>query len=179
MFSSYKFYLSFENSECDHYITEKYWNIYNANLLFRANTIPVVRGARLEHYERIAPDKNRSFIFADAFQSAKSLADYLIYLDRNSSAFSEYFNWKEELFERFKHHVNNTDVNKISNRTYRDDTTVFCEMCSRLHNETYLNANNEIVKISEFFNPVRDCRFNSTQKNEFWDRLIRFIGFCI
>ena len=35
LFNSYKFYLSFENSLCNEYITEKFWKIYNSKNIFK------------------------------------------------------------------------------------------------------------------------------------------------
>ncbi len=50
-------------------------------------------GAHPTDYARIAPPK--SFIHAEWFSSAPSLARYLRYLAHNSSAYMEYFRWKE------------------------------------------------------------------------------------
>lgn len=51
-------------------------------------------GASKYEYERVAPD--HSFIHVDDFDSAKSLANYLNYLDNNDTAYNEYFFWKEK-----------------------------------------------------------------------------------
>ncbi|CAH8681383.1 unnamed protein product [Schistosoma rodhaini] len=84
----YKFYLSFENSLCTDYITEKLFR--NA---FSQNVIPVVMGASIEECKRVAPP--HSFIHVDQFESPAKLADYLKYLDRNETAYNEYFAWHE------------------------------------------------------------------------------------
>ncbi|RTG89775.1 glycoprotein 3-alpha-L-fucosyltransferase [Schistosoma bovis] len=77
--NDYKFYLSFENSICQDYITEK-------------NTVvPIVMGASKSEYVRSAP--SNSFIHVDDFNSVKQLADYLYYLDNNKTAYNEYFKW--------------------------------------------------------------------------------------
>ena len=49
--------------------------------------IPVVFG--IGNYEEIAPPK--SFVNAMEFESVKDLANYLQYLDRNQTAYNEYF----------------------------------------------------------------------------------------
>lgn len=179
LFAAHKFYLAFENNRCDYYITEKYWKIYGPHLLFRVHTIPVVRGAQLEHYTREAPD-NHSFIYADAFASPAHLARYLLYLDANRTAFDEYFAWKFRLVDKFRlqleRHDENAAVVRVD-RQPRDDTAVFCEMCSKLHNETYLAGPNPIVYISEFFNPNRDCR-NEREGDTLVEFFLKFIGFC-
>nr|CAH8829311.1 unnamed protein product [Trichobilharzia regenti] len=84
--NDYKFYLSFENSICQDYITEKLF------LNGLKNTIvPIVMGASKAEYMRSAP--SNSFIHVDDFSSAKQLADYLHYLDKNTTAYNEYFQW--------------------------------------------------------------------------------------
>uniref|UniRef100_A0AA82N864 Fucosyltransferase n=2 Tax=Schistosoma mansoni TaxID=6183 RepID=A0AA82N864_SCHMA len=86
MRENYKFYLSFENSLCSEYVTEKlYKNALNNELL------PIVMGASIEEYERVAPPY--SFIHVDQFESPAKLADYLKYLDKNDTAYNEYFAW--------------------------------------------------------------------------------------
>ncbi|CAH8831375.1 unnamed protein product [Trichobilharzia szidati] len=83
---NYKFYLSFENSLCSEYITEKlYRNALNNDIL------PIVMGASIEEYERVAPPY--SFIHVDQFESPAKLAEYLNYLDKNDTAYNEYFAW--------------------------------------------------------------------------------------
>ena len=86
--NQYKYLLAFENSLCDDYITEKFWQFYHANILFKANIIPVVRGARRSQYEK-AVQNTQSFIHADDFKSAKDLAEYLLHV---GSDFNEYKN---------------------------------------------------------------------------------------
>ena len=85
---SKKFYLAFENSlHCKGYITEKF---YHSSLAH--NTVPVVWGSRKEDYLQVAPPN--SFIHAEDFSSPKELAEYLLYLDSNNTAYREYFRWR-------------------------------------------------------------------------------------
>jgi hypothetical protein len=79
LYNSYKFYLAFENSQCNEYISEKYWKIYSPERLFGVHVVPVVRGARDSHYQRISV--TQSYINADAFETPRHLADYLKYLE--------------------------------------------------------------------------------------------------
>lgn len=83
----YKFYLSFENSLCDDYITEKFFNI------LKHNTVPVALGAPKKDYEKIAPPN--SFIHADDFDTPEDLAKYLKYLDNNQEEYLKYLEWKK------------------------------------------------------------------------------------
>ncbi|VDK37748.1 unnamed protein product [Taenia asiatica] len=84
----YKFYLAFENSNCRYYITEKV--TFNA---LRYGMVPIVLGAYKEDYESVLPP--HSYINLDDFKSITELAEYLLYLDRNDTAYAEYFAWKE------------------------------------------------------------------------------------
>ena len=102
---NYKFYLSFENSFCNDYITEKFWKVLSFNV------IPVVMGSG--NYSKYAPPK--SFINIQDFGSEKELADYLIYLNSNVTAYAEYFEWKNYFKVSFEY-----------NRA-------FCGMCQALN----------------------------------------------
>lgn len=84
--NEYKFYLAFENSNCVEYVTEK---LFNA---LKYDVIPVVMGAPIEDYKRIAPPE--SFIHVDQFENPQKLAEYLKYLDSNDNAYNAYFQWK-------------------------------------------------------------------------------------
>ncbi|VDD82471.1 unnamed protein product [Mesocestoides corti] len=85
---NYKFYLAFENSNCRNYITEK----VTSNAL-NLNMVPIVLGAYKEDYNDALPP--HSYINVDDFKSIRNLTDYLLYLDRNDTAYAEYFAWKE------------------------------------------------------------------------------------
>lgn len=80
----YFFYLSFENSFCDDYVTEK---LYNA---LRYNVIPIVYGGA--NYSLFAPP--RSYIDAFDFDSSKDLAEYLKRLIKDPREYNKYFAWK-------------------------------------------------------------------------------------
>lgn len=84
----YKFYLAFENEYCVDYITEKYWS----NSLLN-NIVPVVLGGGNYTDRNLAVPG--SFVNALDFVSVKQLADYLVMLDRNDTAYNEYFAWRK------------------------------------------------------------------------------------
>ena len=77
--------LAFENSFCDHYVTEKYWDYIERGI------VPVVMGATYE--DNVIPG---SFIDTSKFDSIEGLAKYLLYLNSNDTAFNEYFSWKQK-----------------------------------------------------------------------------------
>ncbi|KAG8544671.1 hypothetical protein GDO81_022076, partial [Engystomops pustulosus] len=85
--STYKFYLAFENSVHEDYITEKLWR--NS---FLAGTVPVVMGLPRKNYERFVPPD--SFIHVDDFSSPQELASYLLSLDKDEQKYLLYFNWR-------------------------------------------------------------------------------------
>lgn len=102
----YKFYLSFENSICKDYVTEKFFWI------LQLDVVPVVLGGA--NYSLFAP-KN-SFIDVSDFTSISELAAYLRMLDQNDELYMEYFKWKR-------------DVNVTLKDPAQD---MFCELCRRL-----------------------------------------------
>lgn len=82
--TTYHFYLSFENTLCVDYITEKLFNVMQ-NFI-----IPIVfSGADLS---RFVPPK--SYIDANDFDDVEELADYLNYLIFNPEEYLKYFWWR-------------------------------------------------------------------------------------
>lgn len=86
--SNYKFYLALENSECEDYVTEKFWD-----KALRHRTVPIVYGPMRESYEKMAPP--HSFIHVDEFADIAALVKYIKYLDGNDAAYNEYFEWRK------------------------------------------------------------------------------------
>lgn len=116
MISNYKFYFSFENSNCREYITEKFWGA-----LLRRQVPVVFGGASAADYKNIAPP--HSFIHVNDFKDTKHLVDYLYYLARNETAYNEYLDWTTEM-----------DI-------YTDlwvRRNWWCDLCEALHDESRL-----------------------------------------
>lgn len=84
--SKYKFYLSFENSNCRDYITEKLFT--NA---LQNDVLPVVMGAHPDDYAYAAPPN--SYIHVEGFRDPEHLAKYLIVVSNNDTLYNEYFRW--------------------------------------------------------------------------------------
>ncbi|ESP05557.1 hypothetical protein LOTGIDRAFT_103318 [Lottia gigantea] len=108
--NSYKFYLSFENSLCRDYVTEKFFQRQKSNI------VPIVRGDG--NYEHFYP-KN-SYIDVRDFKSISDLAKYIQYLDRNDTAYMEYLKAKE----------NFSSTRGIGRTIVKS----FCQVCKMLHN---------------------------------------------
>ncbi|OWF42380.1 Glycoprotein 3-alpha-L-fucosyltransferase A [Mizuhopecten yessoensis] len=109
--NNFKFYLSFENSLCYDYITEKSFKIYRHN----SYVIPVTRGLQKDQYAMYLPPK--SYINTDDFPSVQSLVNNLNTIAGNQTYFDRYFEW-------------DGDYTSVL-YTPQD----FCQLCERLHNE--------------------------------------------
>ncbi|XP_018009778.1 alpha-(1,3)-fucosyltransferase 4 [Hyalella azteca] len=79
----------------------------------RYNVVPVVYG--LGPYEAVAPPG--SYIDALAFPSARDLAQHLLYLSRNTSAYLAHFRWRDSYSWSMDHHVS------------------WCALCEKLHSQ--------------------------------------------
>jgi hypothetical protein len=151
-----------------------------------------VRGAKFDQYEQLSP-KN-SFVDASKFKNPKDLADYLNYLNENRTAFSEYFDWKWKLFHKFsnKKYDEITGHKRVIKETsdftynYKDGYQSridkmhkpFCAICSLLHNDTYLNNNNNRKWIiSDWFGQKKNC-WDYDEKRNYFFLIAQFIGFC-
>ncbi|XP_068213478.1 alpha-(1,3)-fucosyltransferase C-like [Palaemon carinicauda] len=126
---NYKFYMSFENSLCKDYVTEKVFNV------LRYNVVPVVYG--LANYSAQLPPK--SYINAFDFPTAKSLASYLIYLDGNDTAYNEYFSWKA--YHKFP-------------STWDMLAKPWCDLCARLHED----KSQKVYDIHKWFIKGSKCK---------------------
>lgn len=94
LISQYHFYLSFENSNCKDYVTEKLSNTYVAG------TIPIVDGP--SDYGPFIPNPH-SIIRVDQFQNPKQLANYLERVLAEKDLYESYFDYREKgLSDRFK-----------------------------------------------------------------------------
>ncbi|CAL1544488.1 unnamed protein product [Lymnaea stagnalis] len=79
---TYKFYLSFENSLCQDYVTEKFFKLFHADI----HVVPVVRG-KID-YGKYFPE--HTFIDTANFKSARDLALHLKALGSDLAAYSKY-----------------------------------------------------------------------------------------
>lgn len=81
------------------------------------------------------------------YSSPKELAKYLMYLVMNKTAYNSYFNWKK--------HVKFDDLNNriIYNYEDRDHHQQFCEMCIKLHLDSFIgNKKETILDLNKYWN---------------------------
>ncbi|XP_050404376.1 alpha-(1,3)-fucosyltransferase C [Patella vulgata] len=82
---TYKFYLSFENSLCKDYITEKFFDRQNLDV------VVITRGGG--DYTQFYPQE--SFIDSKNFKNAHELGKFLLKLDKDNNAYLKYLKSKE------------------------------------------------------------------------------------
>jgi alpha-1,3-fucosyltransferase len=112
----YKFYLGLENSYCADYVTEKYYRT------LRYEIIPIVYGRA--NYTSLGP--SGAFIDILNYRSPKDLADYLHYLAKNETAYSEYFQWKPYW------------------RAVPQMGPAFCKLCEIVHSPMYTQTYTDV-----------------------------------
>ncbi|XP_077554139.1 alpha-(1,3)-fucosyltransferase C-like isoform X3 [Haemaphysalis longicornis] len=107
----YFFYLSFENSICKDYVTEK---LFKA---LRYDIIPVVFGGG--NYSVVAPPG--SYIDALSFSSPKHLAHHMKKVSSNFSLYAKYFAWKR---------THSVTINNWRTQSY-------CSLCEKLQRASF------------------------------------------
>ena len=136
--SEYYFYLSFENSVCEQYVTEKVYAV------LRRNIVPVILGGG-DYDETLPP---RSFLDVRAFESPRHLARYMSYLRSNSTAYLEHLAWKTNA----KEHI--VRINSLMPPSY-GKSGAFCRLCEILHNASYPYKSN--FDIENYWNSDKLC----------------------
>jgi alpha-1,3-fucosyltransferase len=121
--TTYKFYLSFENTLCIDYLTEK---LYNA---IQHYVIPIIfSGAEISRF--LPP---RSYINANDFETTEDLANYLEFLQQNVNEYLKYFWWK-------KHY-----------KIIRSDHIELCKICLKLNEPGFATKRQTYVSIKDWF----------------------------
>lgn len=85
LIARYKFTLAFENSVCEDYVTEKFFD----PLL--VGSVPVYLGA--PNVEEYAPGEN-CYIDVTKFENPRALATFLVDLAADDEAYTRYLQWK-------------------------------------------------------------------------------------
>ena len=125
--SEFKFYLAFENSYCEDYVTEKYWK--NA---LEHNSVPIVFGKNYDEDVAIPG----SYINVNEFNSIRELVQFIKFLDKNDQHYAKYFDWQRKY-------------------TIKPVNDLICSVCQKLHRfpfdmKTYEN-------LGEYWNEDKFC----------------------
>ncbi|KAF7633594.1 Glyco_tran_10_N domain-containing protein [Meloidogyne graminicola] len=153
--TNHMFYLAFENSVCHHYVTEKFWNLKHL-------IVPVVLSRRVINQKKI-PDN--VYIAVDDFNNTAELAEYLLYLQKNKTAYLKYFEWTK-IYKKttYRRHFHSYDLRahqnyiESQNGTYSPSYNPLCNLCELVHKQNEkghppLRINN----IWEFWNFTGVC----------------------
>lgn len=114
----YFFYFSLENSLCQDYVTEKFFNP------LKRTVVPVVLGGGpinpdgSNDYTKNLGAPFSSFINAREYPNPKKLAEYLQLLANSPTKYMEFFWWKD--------HYSITDGQQVMENAY-------CDLCDKLH----------------------------------------------
>ncbi|KAH9364883.1 hypothetical protein HPB48_016214 [Haemaphysalis longicornis] len=127
--TKYFFRLSFENTLCKDYVTEKLFYTLNFDM------IPVTFGGA--DYKALAPPN--SYIDALAFKTPKDLADYLKRVSEDFDLYKSYFEWK--------------GVYDVKRFTYY----TFCNLCSKLYSSSFMERS-AYPDIVQWWNESSQCR---------------------
>lgn len=136
---TYKFYLSFENSLCKDYVTEKLFRS-----LYKYNIPIVFNGA--DSVTNFAPPK--SYIDVQDYKSVEEFVNFLNYLMDNPREYIKYFWWK-------KHYV--AKQHPVFRHT-------FCDLCLKLNNKEFMSQKHEYGDINSW---ARDNMCNQTARINF------------
>jgi len=104
--------------------------------------VPVLYGSHRDDVADVLPPK--SYIHVEDFNNPKELVEYLHYLDKNVTAYAEYFEWRS-LAKFFKENdYINLNSSKIINEASKNELELlkkftqigpsgFCRLCKMLH----------------------------------------------
>ncbi|CAF5010339.1 unnamed protein product [Rotaria sp. Silwood1] len=138
----YYFYLAFENTRCNSYITEKFWNIISNN---NYRIVPIVMGANENDYKLIAP--KQSYIHINNYKTPEDLAKYLNYLINNSEKYLQYLQWREYTI--------------IESKFPTTWMNLLCPLCQMAY-ETQVTIDDRL-NFSSWYNPKIDCHHNDVK----------------
>ena len=128
---THKFYLSFENSNCFEYVTEKFFNALKYGL------IPIVYGGLTsQDYAEIAPPN--SFIYAEDFSSPELLMKELERISSDSEILNSYLAWHSS------YEVKTTELEHPTQ----------CQFCDILNDHTF-KSTNDYGNFKEYWHKCR------------------------
>ena len=133
----YKFYLAFENSNCEDYISKKPYRGIAAKM------VPIVYGGKsAKDYVGLFPPN--AYIDTRNFTSPKHLAEYLTALDKDDDKYFAYHAWR---------------TNYVVIEGFGPS---YCQVCDALHNTTL--AYSRSINWGKFWHPNTMCDAHLLQK---------------
>ncbi|XP_042884244.1 alpha-(1,3)-fucosyltransferase C-like [Penaeus japonicus] len=129
--NSYMFYLAFENSICEDYVTEKFFKALTLDV------VPVVLGGA--NYSAVAPPN--SFVDTRDFASPALLGAHLLSIARNRSLYNSFFAWKSDY---------QIDIGFPF-------SPLVCGLCRKLHQSSGQKPRN-YNNVERWFKEVSKCR---------------------
>uniref|UniRef100_A0A2P2I3P5 Fucosyltransferase n=1 Tax=Hirondellea gigas TaxID=1518452 RepID=A0A2P2I3P5_9CRUS len=137
LLNEYKFYLAFENSNCDDYVTEKVW--WNA---LGKGAVPVVMGTTKRNYKQILPPN--SFIHAADFQGPQQLALHLKQVLSDPVQYAGYHAWRREYRVVNEHGY------------FQSPVYHFCRLCEAL-NYNHRTTSPPTADLENYFDAAQHC----------------------
>ncbi|VDM26230.1 unnamed protein product [Toxocara canis] len=116
LFKPYMFAISFENSLCKDYITEKFFEV-----LEKRYAVPIVM-QRKTYEENGAPSD--SFIAVDDYQNVDNLVNNLKVIAKDKSAYLKYHQWRETF--------------EVRSDYFNIDDTGFCQLCKKIMRQDFM-----------------------------------------
>ncbi|KAK2165215.1 hypothetical protein LSH36_53g03010 [Paralvinella palmiformis] len=138
----YMFFLAFENSHCQEYVTEKMYRTLTMDL------IPIVMGGA-DYRSRFPP---HSYIDAKEFKSPERLAKYLLKLANDTRKYLSYFDWKKTLVSDNVHDA----AHNLG----------LCKLCDILHDPDYVYKS-PYFDYRSYYSPKKYCLSRAHQKRLF------------
>ena len=143
--ADYFFYLSFENSICADYVTEKFFNAMNQSV------VPVVLGGA--NYGQMAPPQSVIDVWKDYRNDPGQLAKVLQNLIDDKQSYAQYFWWKD--FYRI------SDFNPARH---------FCQICEKLHQKE-ATTHSSYQDLEEWWEHSARCK-KVHVRNRNWNKYI-------
>ena len=124
----YKFYLAFENSICEDYVSLKPFRAMNSYM------VPIVLGGKsADDYPSLLPPN--SYLDVRNFTNPKALAEHLKFLDGNDTAYLTYHQWRANYWLResgASYGLYNDGALMLSGKKNRD-LHWMCAICDAVH----------------------------------------------
>ena len=137
----YKFYLSFENANCQDYLTEKFFTALRTE-----EVIPIaLGGATRDDYKKAAPPM--SYIHVNEYSTVAELAEKLEYLSNNETAYNQYFWWTEHyrVSSLWDHYV-----------------SAQCDLCEKMNRVKRRQLELPSTDLYEFLSSDKTCNYYNT-----------------